>query len=162
VRRNPIIVLIAIGVFGFGCSPQNQPALSNGEFEVFRADWKSDHQALILFESGLAAASYLEVGRDFTCKWTEEEGVVTLTDWQLDELRNNEVGNLDQVAPVVLHRRDFNGTDVLIPQESLEAFDNGRTEDAFLYFKAGPDAVAGFIFVIDEGGSNPRYLRKDF
>jgi len=159
------IFLLAIGMC-VACSKSNVPPDSSDEFEVFRCDGERNSSSIILFTNGSGILSIRTFGLlDYPCKWSEQDDVITLSGW----------GNLDDLAvelgqvpygrdpeDMVLHRRNKEGSEVLVSAAKIEEFDAGEFSKSWIFWRAGPDAVVGYKSFWLENEPGVRYVGKRF
>lgn len=158
------MVLVLTSCLLPACSKANPPFEFQGEFEVFRNDGQQVSYAVILYANGAAISSQRSAGvSDVPCRWSEEDGVIRLTEWDVSSLVSAFPDVIyEYESEMFLHRRMQEGSEVLVPAAAIEAFDAGNFAQCMIYWKAGPDAVVGYktFWLKDEPGV--RFVGKRF
>ena len=158
------MVLVLTSCLLPACSKANPPLAFQGEFEVFRNDGQQVSYSVTLFANGAAFSSQRSAGvSDVPCRWSEDDGVIQLTDWDVSSLVSAFPGVIhESESEAFFHRRMKEGSEVLVPATAIEAFDAGDFAQCMIYWKAGPDAVVGYktFWLKDEPGV--RFVGKRF
>jgi len=156
-------LLLLVG-FLAACSRTEAPTNFRGEFEVYRFDGAGETYAVILYENGKVVSSQRGNGLgDLQGAWSEENGVIHLTGWNVSGFVSASPEFSEAFADeIIFHRREKEGSQILVTADSIDAFDAGDFAKSWIYWKAGPDAVVGYKTYWNKDEEGVHYVGKRF